>query len=61
MLFQLMPEQCFVFRFGFCSCPDEFFSRCEDVPSLLSEADVRAAAVPAPFSGQKPQILKTSQ
>lgn len=61
MLFELLPEQCLVFRFGFRSCPDEVLSRCEDVPPLLGEADVRAAAVSARFLGQEPQGLKTAQ
>nr|WP_244292613.1 hypothetical protein [[Micrococcus luteus] ATCC 49442] len=61
MLFQLLPEQCFVFRFGFRPCPEEVLSRCEDLAPPLGEADVRAAAVPAPFSGQEPQALKTGQ
>jgi hypothetical protein len=57
MLFQLLPEQCFVFR----PCRDEVLSRREDVPPLLGEADVSAAAVPAAFLGQEPQVLKTAQ
>ena len=61
MSFQLLPEQCVVFRFGFRPCPDEVRSRHEDLPPFLGEADVRAAAIAAPFLGQEPQLLKTAQ